>query len=399
MISDKNISDQWYEGDLECSFLTLPFLQSKVEAFNLSHIKPLGRKVISNACQYSSDPNTLKESQSYLKIEILSAVEIFPLNSSNYPLDIPRKFNASEVVIIHPQISNVRTVDYKKQGTLNAKVYFRLEKLNTIKEPEKDQTSINPVTLVVDGPPDVGTDERKGCFRFFPGRLFMPFSGSRANFADGGGRTPGGCLTPGAKGGCTNPGIGVGCLNTLRFGCGGLISLLLLIGLITMFLRGCDSEVVVETDDQKTEIETGEKKVDLTPWEIEDKGSTKRCNKDTLAQTNIKTIIIPNVQFYSNSAQLLPSSKENLNTIALYMLENSTIKGVITGHTDSLGDEDKNQTISLQRAESVMYYLMEYGIDQNKLSAEGKGESEPIASNEKMEGRLMNRRVEITFYN
>jgi outer membrane protein OmpA-like peptidoglycan-associated protein len=166
-----------------------------------------------------------------------------------------------------------------------------------------------------------------------------------------------------------------------------------------MFLRGCNSEAVVETDDQKTEIETGEKKVDLTPWEIEDKDSSKQPNKDTLAQTKIKTIIVPNVQFYTNSAQLLPSSKEDLNTIALYMLENPTIKGVITGHTDSLGDEDKNQTLSLQRAESVMYYLMEYGIDQNQLSAKGKGEGEPIASNEKMEGRLMNRRVEITFYN
>jgi outer membrane protein OmpA-like peptidoglycan-associated protein len=209
----------------------------------------------------------------------------------------------------------------------------------------------------------------------------------------------GGCLTPGLNGGCANPGIGGGCLNTLRFGCGGLISLLLLIGLITMFLRGCNSEAVTETDDQKTEIETGEKKVDLTPWEIEDKDSSKQPNKDTLAQTKIKTIIVPNVQFYTNSAQLLPSSKEDLNTIALYMLENPTIKGVITGHTDSLGDEDKNQTLSLQRAENVMYYLMEYGVDQNQLSAKGKGEAEPIASNEKMEGRLMNRRVEITFYN
>jgi outer membrane protein OmpA-like peptidoglycan-associated protein len=206
-------------------------------------------------------------------------------------------------------------------------------------------------------------------------------------------------LTPGLNGGCANPGIGGGCLNTLRFGCGGLISLLLLIGLITMFLRGCNSEAVAETDDQKTEIETGEKKVDLTPWEIEDKDSSKQPNKDTLAQTKIKTIIVPNVQFYTNSAQLLPSSKEDLNTIALYMLENPTIKGVITGHTDSLGDEDKNQTLSLQRAENVMYYLMEYGVDQNQLSAKGKGEAEPIASNEKMEGRLMNRRVEITFYN
>ena len=394
-----NISDQWYEGDLECSFHTMPFLEGKIDEFKLNHIIPHGRKIICNVRTYSSDPNCFEETCSYLDLRLLSGVEIFPFNSANYPLDIPRKFNATEVVIIDPQISNVRTVDYKKQGTLNAKVYFRLEKLNTIKEPEKEEIIINPVSTVIDVTSDGYTNERKGCFRLFPGRILRPFRRSRSELSANQRIMAGGCLTPGLNGGCANPGIGGGCLNTLQFGCGGLISLLLLIGLITMFLRGCNSEAVTETDDQKTEIETGEKKVDLTPWEIEDKDSSKQPNKDTLAQTKIKTIIVPNVQFYTNSAQLLPSSKEDLNTIALYMLENPTIKGVITGHTDSLGDEDKNQTLSLQRAENVMYYLMEYGVDQNQLSAKGKGEAEPIASNEKMEGRLMNRRVEITFYN
>jgi outer membrane protein OmpA-like peptidoglycan-associated protein len=394
-----NISDQWYEGDLECSFHTMPFLEGQIDEFNVNHIIPHGRKIICNARTYSGDPNCFLETCSYLDVRVLSGVEIFPLNSTNYPLDIPRKFNAIEVVIITPQISNVRIDAFKNQGTLNAKAYFKLEKLNTTKVFDKDE-----VLYMVETTDNLGSNiehdyERRGCFRLLPSWILRPFRRSRSELSANQRIMAGGCLTPGLNGGCANPGIGGGCLNTLRFGCGGLISLLLLIGLINMFLRGCNSEAVVETDDQKTEIETGEKKVDLTPWEIEDKDSSKQPNKDTLAQTKIKTIIVPNVQFYTNSAQLLPSSKEDLNTIALYMLENPTIKGVITGHTDSLGDEDKNQTLSLQRAESVMYYLMEYGIDQNQLSAKGKGEGEPIASNEKMEGRLMNRRVEITFYN
>lgn len=396
MTSDKNISYQWYEGDLECSFHTLAFLESKVEELKVSHIKPHGRKVISNAFPYSGDPNALKEIHSYLNDRILSGVEVFPLNNSGYPLDIPRKFNATEVVIIDPQISNVRIVDYKKQGTLNAKVYFRLEKLNTIKEPEKDEPIINPVSTGIDEPSN-GSHKPGGCFRFFPGWILKPFGRSRTNVNVGGETTPGGCLTPGLNGGCMNPGIGSGCLNTLRFGCGGLISLLLLTGLITMFLRSCDSTTIVDSD--LTEIETDEKKVDLAPWEIEENDSIKPTTKDTIVQTEFKTIVLPNVQFYTNSAELLPGSKENLNTIALYMFENPTVKGIITGHTDSIGEEDENQVLSLERAQSVMQYLLNYGIDQNRLSAEGKGESEPIASNEIIEGRLMNRRVEITFYN
>lgn len=396
MTSKKNISYQWYEGDLECSFHTLAFLESKVEELKVSHIKPHGRKVISNASPYSGDPNALKEIHSYLNDRILSGVEVFPLNNSGYPLDIPRKFNATEVVIIDPQISNVRIVDYKKQGTLNAKVYFRLEKLNTIKEPEKDEPIINPVSTGIDEPSN-GSHKPGGCFRFFPGWILKPFGRLRTNVNGGGETKPGGCLTPGLNGGCMNPGIGGGCLNTLRFGCGGLISLLLLTGLITMFFRICDSTAIVDSD--PTEIEADEKKVDLTPWEVIDQSSEKGNNKDEESWANLKKVTIPNVQFYTNSNELLPSSAENLNTVALYMLENPTLKGVIIGHTDSVGEEDENQVLSLERAESVMHYLLKYGIDQNRLSAEGKGESEPIASNEKMEGRLMNRRVEITFYN
>jgi len=391
LTSDKNISYQWYEGDLECSFHTLAFLESKTEELKVSHIKPHGRILINNARPYSGDPNSLKEVNSFLDDRVLGGVEIFPNKPGNYPLDRSRKFNAVEVVIIDPEISNMRMVDYKKQGTLKARIYFKLEKLNSVKEQDYKESPDNP-SGISGGNEENPLENRKGCGRFLPRWLSRSFTASGSSI-------PGGCLTPGVNGGCMNPGIGGGCLNAVRFGCGSLISLLLLIGLITTFLRGCNSEAVIETDDQKTEIETEEKKVDLTPWEKEDKDSSKQTDKDTLVQTKIKTIIVPNVQFYTNSAQLLPSSKENLNTIALYMLENPALKGVIIGHTDNIGDADKNKTLSLKRAESVMSYLIEYGIDQNQLSAEGKGESEPIASNEKMEGRLMNRRVEITLYN
>jgi outer membrane protein OmpA-like peptidoglycan-associated protein len=170
----------------------------------------------------------------------------------------------------------------------------------------------------------------------------------------------------------------------------------MLAGLLSMLLRNCDSNSINESDRTDTEIETDESKVDLSPWEIKDEDPEREQIRDSVMK--LKTIIVPNVQFYTNSDRLLPSSKENLNTIAMYMLENPTTKAIITGHTDSLGDEDKNQSLSQKRAESVMNYLVKCGVDNRRLSAEGKGESEPAASNSDLEGRLMNRRVEISFY-
>jgi OOP family OmpA-OmpF porin len=66
----------------------------------------------------------------------------------------------------------------------------------------------------------------------------------------------------------------------------------------------------------------------------------------------------------------------------------------IAGHTDSTGSASYNENLSDQRAKSVRQYLIEQGIDADRLTARGYGELEPIASNENQSGRAMNRRVE-----
>jgi outer membrane protein OmpA-like peptidoglycan-associated protein len=387
-----NISFQWYEGNLESSFHTITFLESKIEEIKVSHIKPHGRKVISNVSRYSGDPDKLNK-QSFLPDRVLSGVEVFPIESIEYPLDIPRKFNATEVVIIDPIISNVRMVDDKKQGTLNARIYFKLETLDVKKQPEIKSKN-DTVTGV--SSEDIDLSRRTGCANYFPVVINRSQSPSGVFLPAGCSSVTGGCLAPGLNGGCINPSPVGGCINTLRFGCGSLICLLMLAGLLSMLLRNCDSNSINESDRTDTEIETDESKVDLSPWEIKDEDPEREQIRDSVMK--LKTIIVPNVQFYTNSDRLLPSSKENLNTIAMYMLENPTTKAIITGHTDSLGDEDKNQSLSQKRAESVMNYLVKCGVDNRRLSAEGKGESEPAASNSDLEGRLMNRRVEISFY-
>jgi outer membrane protein OmpA-like peptidoglycan-associated protein len=71
----------------------------------------------------------------------------------------------------------------------------------------------------------------------------------------------------------------------------------------------------------------------------------------------------------------------------------SSIK--VVGHTDNVGTDAYNQTLSERRANSVADYLLSQGVAPNKVSSEGKGESEPVAENDTEEGRAKNRRVDL----
>jgi len=65
----------------------------------------------------------------------------------------------------------------------------------------------------------------------------------------------------------------------------------------------------------------------------------------------------------------------------------------IAGHTDNKGSIENNMKLSQDRANSVLVYLMDKGIDENRMIAKGYGSSEPIETNDTEEGRLKNRRV------
>ena len=67
----------------------------------------------------------------------------------------------------------------------------------------------------------------------------------------------------------------------------------------------------------------------------------------------------------------------------------------IIGHTDSVGDDEVNQWLSEQRANSVKKYFTDLGIKQTQIIATAKGETEPIATNSTIEGRQKNRRIEL----
>lgn len=100
------------------------------------------------------------------------------------------------------------------------------------------------------------------------------------------------------------------------------------------------------------------------------------------------------IHFDYNQWTILPESYENLDYIARAMKFRPDFRLHITAYTDNLGDEDYNHYLSVKRASSVIDYLKSEGVDQSRMSYEGKGETDPISSNEDEAGRRKNRRVE-----
>lgn len=102
--------------------------------------------------------------------------------------------------------------------------------------------------------------------------------------------------------------------------------------------------------------------------------------------------------FGFDSSALRDTSKENLQKLARIMNDDDDTNLMIVGHTDSTGDENYNLRLSDRRAQSAADYLIEQGIDANRVQVEGRGEYEPIAENDTEAGRQENRRVEVAIF-
>lgn len=100
------------------------------------------------------------------------------------------------------------------------------------------------------------------------------------------------------------------------------------------------------------------------------------------------------IQFETGKDVILPKSFPILDDIAKVMFENPTFNLTINGHTDNVGDDNANMTLSEKRAASVRRYLIGKGIDERRMTANGFGETMPIADNKTKAGRAQNRRVE-----
>jgi outer membrane protein OmpA-like peptidoglycan-associated protein len=101
------------------------------------------------------------------------------------------------------------------------------------------------------------------------------------------------------------------------------------------------------------------------------------------------------ILFDTNSSDLKPAARTNLQNLATSLQNNPQTNILIVGHTDNTGTDQYNQDLSVRRAASVKSFIASNNVANSRLSTSGKGESEPIADNNTVDGRSQNRRVEI----
>jgi len=110
-----------------------------------------------------------------------------------------------------------------------------------------------------------------------------------------------------------------------------------------------------------------------------------------------QVVTLENIHFEFNSATLTPAAQEALHQVVRALRSQPGTEVEIAGHTDSRGNDSYNLKLSQGRADSVRAFLIRNGVDAGRLSANGYGEQQPVASNETESGRAQNRRVEMRF--
>ncbi len=107
------------------------------------------------------------------------------------------------------------------------------------------------------------------------------------------------------------------------------------------------------------------------------------------------SVVLKNIFYGNNESKLKPESESELAKIISLLNENPGMKVQISGHTDNIGKKEVNQILSLNRAKSVVAFLITKGINPTRLSAKGFGDTMPLSSNDTEQGKSLNRRTEI----
>jgi outer membrane protein OmpA-like peptidoglycan-associated protein len=124
-------------------------------------------------------------------------------------------------------------------------------------------------------------------------------------------------------------------------------------------------------------------------------GASERAKMEQALRT-LRTYDLYGIHFDFDKATIRRDSVPVLNDIAVTLKNNPLWTLEITGHTDSIGEPSYNAQLSKRRAESVKADLIRCGVAANRLSTDGVGAAEPKASNKTLQGRAINRRVELT---
>lgn len=118
---------------------------------------------------------------------------------------------------------------------------------------------------------------------------------------------------------------------------------------------------------------------------------TKKCMPNPLKELMAKAL--SDLNFKTSSAEITTSSFPFLDEVAKSLQDYPELILSLVGHTDNQGKDEYNQKLSENRANAVRTYLIGKGIGENRIEASGKGETEPIETNDTPDGRSKNRRV------
>jgi outer membrane protein OmpA-like peptidoglycan-associated protein len=102
--------------------------------------------------------------------------------------------------------------------------------------------------------------------------------------------------------------------------------------------------------------------------------------------------------FDFDSERIRGATRSNLDALARSLNENANTDVLVVGHTDAVGDEGYNLDLSERRAGAAAEYLASHGVRGQRIDTRGRGEREPVASNQSESGRSRNRRVEVAIY-
>lgn len=134
----------------------------------------------------------------------------------------------------------------------------------------------------------------------------------------------------------------------------------------------------------------------VTPKKAETAPAVKAAPRPAPAPVAEKITLRAGALFDVGKADLKAAGQRELDDLAAKIKGMTDLESIgVTGHTDNRGDAGFNQRLSEQRAATVKAYLVDKGVDGNKISTRGMGASQPAATNTTAEGRAQNRRVEL----
>jgi outer membrane protein OmpA-like peptidoglycan-associated protein len=110
-------------------------------------------------------------------------------------------------------------------------------------------------------------------------------------------------------------------------------------------------------------------------------------------------VTLGDLLFATGKSNLTGGAGPNLDKLAAFLSEYPDRTVLIEGHTDSVGSAESNYLLSQRRADSVRSYLVNRGVQSNRLTTAGLGQGSPVASNDTATGRQQNRRVEVIISN